>query len=75
MYEKNLKKTKKQQENCTKVGKSAKKRRNQSGYAFFFEVRSEKLLQFLVSIDGTVAELLLDADELVVLGHAVAAAE
>ena len=40
MYEKNLKKTKKQQENCTKVGKSAKKRRNQSGYAFFLEARS-----------------------------------
>ena len=33
------------------------------------------LLQLLVTIDGTVAQLLLDADELVVLGHTVGTRE
>lgn len=33
------------------------------------------LLQLLVTINGTVAQLLLDTDELVVLGHTVGTRE
>ena len=73
MYEKKSKKTKNHEKKCTKVPKSAKKGRNLLDYALFDRLLCGFLLQLLVTVDGAFSELLLDADELVVLGHAVAA--
>lgn len=44
-------------------------------FGYFSDVVCESLFQFGVAVGGIVAKLFFDADELVVLSHAVGAAE